>query len=227
MHAPTARAFVTGGAKTQARIEIEIEIASGAHVARRTRKLLPRPLQIGGFTPSRSGFPSFMIRHSELDETVVVPPCTRQPMASAQPETRASGRQVLIVEDSEIFRNLLKYGLQSRYPGVRILEAANVAEGEALARRHVPAVILMDVQLPDGNGLDLTQTLKGDIPGVHVVICTAHDLPEHREAAVRCGAAHFVSKDRLAEVGFMELVGELLGEGNRERAATPGSPEGF
>lgn len=148
-------------------------------------------------------------------------------MASAQPETLESGRQVLIVEDSEIFRNLLKYGLQSRYPEVGILEAGNVTDGETLARRHVPAVILMDVQLPDGNGLDLTQTLKGDIPGVHVVICTAHDLPEHREAAVRCGATHFVSKDRLAEVGFMELVGELLGRaGAKTKAEQNGKPDG-
>lgn len=133
-------------------------------------------------------------------------------MATAQLKTPEPEGGVLIVEDSEIFRNLLKYGLQSRYPGVGILEAGNVAEGETLARRHLPAVILMDVQLPDGNGLDLTKTLTGEFPGVHVVVCTAHDLPEHREAAVRCGAAHFFGKDRLAEVGFMDLLGELLGE---------------
>jgi DNA-binding NarL/FixJ family response regulator len=134
-------------------------------------------------------------------------------MAAANPGFSAPGRRVLIVEDSEIFRNLLRFGLQSRYPEVEILEAECVADGHRLAHAHLPAVILMDIQLPDGNGLDLTRTLKGEIPGVHVVVCTAHDLPENREAARQCGAAHFVCKDRLAEAGVMELVGELLGLG--------------
>jgi DNA-binding NarL/FixJ family response regulator len=143
-------------------------------------------------------------------------------MTTAQLRTPEPEGGVLIVEDSEIFRNLLKYGLESRYPGVRILEAGNVSEGENLAKTHLPAVILMDVQLPDGNGLDLTKTLKDEIPGLHVIVCTAHDLPEHREAAVRCGAAHFVSKDRLAELGFMEMVGRLLQEGPAPTLAKQG-----
>ncbi|MDW7712446.1 MAG: response regulator transcription factor [Deferrisomatales bacterium] len=134
--------------------------------------------------------------------------------------------EVLIVEDSPIFRNLLKYGLQSRYPDVVIREAASVADGRLVARAHPPAVVLMDLQLPDGNGLDLTRSLTREIPGVRVVVCTAHDLPEHREEAVRCGAVHFVCKDRLAEVGFMELVGELLGLGiERESPLAGGTTE--
>lgn len=144
-------------------------------------------------------------------------------MVTAERAAPGPGRGVLIVEDSPIFRNLLRYGLQSRFPEVCVLEAGNVADGHRLAREHLPAVILMDVQLPDGNGLDLAQALKAEFPGVNVVICTAHDLPEHRDVAVRCGAVHFVSKDRLAEVGFMELVGSLLDPGPADSPAVPGA----
>ncbi len=123
-------------------------------------------------------------------------------------------QSLLIVEDSPIFRELLRGVFERRHPGTRVLEAETVSEGRRLALEHGPRVIVMDVQLPDGNGIDLTRSLKEAMPHVHVAVCTAHDLPEHREAALAGGAAHFSCKDCLGDGRLLAFVSERLGHGN-------------
>lgn len=128
---------------------------------------------------------------------------------------------LLIVEDSPVFRELLRGVFERRHPETRVLEAETVADGRRLALEHEPRVIVMDVQLPDGSGIDLTRVLKEALPHVYVVVCTAHDLPEHREAALAGGACHYSCKDRLADGSLLALVGDLLGACNGNGAGKP------
>src|SRR4030065_2929612 len=103
-------------------------------------------------------------------------------------------RRVLVVEDSTIFRTLLKETLQSRFPTTKILEAADGEEAMREIAAHPPDLIFMDIRLPGENGLDLTTKIKAKYPDVTVIILTSYDTPEYREAAVQAKANYFLSK---------------------------------
>ena len=66
----------------------------------------------------------------------------------------------------------------------------------------------MDIQLPDRNGLELTQQIKGLYPDVKVVVLTSYDLPEYRDAAFHYKADHCVSEN-----SFIPLLPLILSEG--------------
>ena len=105
--------------------------------------------------------------------------------------------KALIVEDNTFFRSTFKEALQRLFPSVVIQEAAEVSDAVQKVDTFLPDLIFMDIRLPDGNGLQLTQKIKAKYPDISVVIVTSHDLPEYREAAVRCGANGFLPKDSL------------------------------
>jgi DNA-binding NarL/FixJ family response regulator len=88
------------------------------------------------------------------------------------------GAKVLIVEDSPLFRQVLREGLCSRFPFIDVLEAGDVPTGLRIAREHAPDLAFIDIRLPGGNGLELTAKIKDEIPGITVIVCTSHDLPE-------------------------------------------------
>jgi len=107
---------------------------------------------------------------------------------------------VLVVEDEAPNRALLRAVL-SRSPdawlrGALVLEAADLAQ----ARRHLTAqsvdLVLLDVRLPDGSGLDLAEELRDGILGnkPRVVILSASVLPMERDAALRSGVDAFLGK---------------------------------
>lgn len=102
--------------------------------------------------------------------------------------------QVLIVDDARLFRDLVRDGLCARFPSLDVIEAENVAEGYHRASQSRPGLVLLDVNLPDGNGLGLARRIREELPEVVVCICTGHDFPEYRQAAADCGAIGFISK---------------------------------
>jgi DNA-binding NarL/FixJ family response regulator len=76
-------------------------------------------------------------------------------------------------------------------------EAADGEEAVALARRLAPDVFLMDIRMPERDGLDATRAIAGDpaLAGVRVVILTTFDLDEYVFEALRDGASGFLVKD--------------------------------
>jgi DNA-binding NarL/FixJ family response regulator len=120
-----------------------------------------------------------------------------------------------MVENNRVFRELLRGLLGSRFPRLEILEAGGLAEGTQQARAHGPAVVFVDISLPDGNGLDLAKRIRDELPGTRVIVCTTYDIPEYREAAARCGAQRFLSKDNLDTEALIAVVEGALGEGGQ------------
>jgi DNA-binding NarL/FixJ family response regulator len=96
--------------------------------------------------------------------------------------------KTLIVEDNSIFRHSLKELLGTRFPSMDVEEAANGEEALQKIGGLVPKIIFMDIQLPGENGLQITKKVKEKYPEIIVIILTYYDLPEHREAALQCGA---------------------------------------
>ncbi len=118
--------------------------------------------------------------------------------------------RVLVVEDSTIFRTLLKETLQSRFPSIEILEAADGEEEMKEITAHPPDLIFMDVKLPGENGLDLTAKIKAKYPGMIVIVLTSYDTPEYREAALKAKANHFLAKGSSNREGILKLVESFL-----------------
>ena len=120
--------------------------------------------------------------------------------------------RVLVVEDSTIFRTLLKETLQSRFPSMEILEAVDGEEAMKKITARLPDLIFMDVKLPGENGLDLTAKIKAKYPDVIVIVLTSYDTPEYREAAVKAKANHFLAKGSSSREGILTLVESILGD---------------
>jgi CheY-like chemotaxis protein len=125
-------------------------------------------------------------------------------------EHRSESSKVLIVEDSALFRQILKDTLSDRFPSIEIHEATDGEEAFRKIEASRPALIFMDIRLPGENGLELTKKVKARYPKTIVVILTAYDLPEYREFSCQY-ADHFLSKDSSSTTeNIFTLVQSIL-----------------
>jgi CheY-like chemotaxis protein len=130
----------------------------------------------------------------------------------AQMETlrnQIGGFKVLIVEDSTLFRQLLKETLRERFPSIEIHEAVNGEDAFQEIETSRPDLIFMDIRLPGENGIELTKKVKTRYPNIIVIILTGYDLPEYREFACQY-ADYFFSKDSSTTENIFALVQSIL-----------------
>lgn len=108
--------------------------------------------------------------------------------------TRTSMPLILVIEDSSVSMALTTAILQSA--GHTVLQADTAAEGIEIARHRRPDLILMDLQLPDADGLDVTRILKADPQTAMypVVALTAFAMKGDEEAARAAGCDGYVAK---------------------------------
>ncbi|MET8508757.1 response regulator transcription factor [Streptomyces sp. NPDC004787] len=115
--------------------------------------------------------------------------------------------RVLLVDDQPLIRSGFRALLDLEEDIEVVAEAADGAEGLALARAHVPDVALVDIRMPLVDGIEATRRIAADpaLAGVHVVILTNYGLDEYVLDALRAGAAGFLVKDVLPE-DFLHAV---------------------
>ena len=102
---------------------------------------------------------------------------------------------VLLIDDHELIRQGLA-GAFAQATGFDVVgQSATVADGLALARDLSPDVVVTDVRLPDGSGLDLVRSLRQDSRSVGLVVLTMYAGDEQLFAAMDAGASAFVGKD--------------------------------
>ncbi|WP_326766123.1 response regulator transcription factor [Streptomyces sp. NBC_01591] len=124
--------------------------------------------------------------------------------------------RVLIADDQAMVRGSFR-ALVDHTPGMTAVgEAADGAEAVELTRGERPDVVLMDVRMPELDGIEATRQIGADptLSGVRVLILTTFDLDEYVYAALRAGAAGFLLKDTppadvLAAIGVV-AAGEAL-----------------
>ena len=104
---------------------------------------------------------------------------------------------MLIVEDQDFIRRMLVEFVQSAYPDAAIMEAADGARALQLCRSSCPRLVLMDVTLPDANGIELTAQIKEMLPETEVVIVSQHAVEAYVERAHAAGAFAYITKDKL------------------------------
>jgi two-component system response regulator DevR len=107
--------------------------------------------------------------------------------------------RVLIVDDHPVVRIGLTT-LLTTLPGARVVgEAARVSEAIAQARRLTPDVVLMDVRLPDGDGIEALRVIRAEQPSVAVLMFTAYADEDLVVAAIAAGAAGYLLKQSEPE----------------------------
>jgi DNA-binding NarL/FixJ family response regulator len=103
---------------------------------------------------------------------------------------------VLIVDDSAKLSEALENFIAD-IDDVRTYRATTAAEALARARELRPAVVLMDVVLPDGSGIETARRICAEFKDVDVILMTFHDDPAYRRRALEAGARALIVKQRL------------------------------
>src|SRR5881227_2213641 len=122
------------------------------------------------------------------------------------------GKTVLIVEDNELNMKLFNDLLEAH--GYRTLGTRNGIEALDLARKHRPDLILMDIQLPEVSGLEVTKWLKDDpeLKVIPVVAVTAFAMKGDEERIREGGCEAYLSKP-ISVGKFIDTVRQFLGNG--------------
>jgi len=120
--------------------------------------------------------------------------------------------RVLIVEDSFLFRKLLKETLLSQFPAMEIIEDSDGKEALQKIDSSNPTLVFMDIELHRENGLELTKRIKAQYPQTIIIILTSHDLQEYREAAYQNSADYFLSKGSATKAEILGLVDSILAD---------------
>jgi len=116
-----------------------------------------------------------------------------------------AGEQILVVEDNEKNMKLLRDVLQAK--GYRTLEAMTGGQAVELATGHAPDLVLMDIQLPDIDGVEALDRLRADerTASIPVLALTAQAMHGDRERFLAAGFDGYISKP----VNVVELVGTV------------------
>ena len=112
----------------------------------------------------------------------------------------------MIVEDSLIYRETIRSFLLSHLAPMQISEAGNKNEALEEIKARMPDIIFMDINLPDGSGLQLTKALKRLYPQIKVAIISGHDSPEYVQAIKDSGAEWFLSKCSSTPQEILDIV---------------------
>ncbi|HRY05204.1 MAG TPA: response regulator [Beijerinckiaceae bacterium] len=114
-------------------------------------------------------------------------------------------KTILIVEDNELNMKLFNDLLEAH--GYQTVQARNGVEAVDLARKHHPNLILMDIQLPEVSGLQVTQWIKDDesLRSIPVVAITAFAMKGDEEKIRQGGCEAYLSKP-ISVVKFLETV---------------------
>ena len=129
-----------------------------------------------------------------------------------QKEARTGPIRIMITDDHALVRDGLRSMLDDE-PGLEVVgEAANGREALELCRSLRPDLVLMDVRMPDMDGLEATRAIKGELPSTSVLMVTMHENPDYLMEALSAGAAGYVLKgasgDRLVDAINRTMRGE-------------------
>ncbi|MBM3655835.1 MAG: response regulator transcription factor [Actinobacteria bacterium] len=141
--------------------------------------------------------------------------------------------RVLIVDDHELVRRGLRDLLESDESIEVVAEQGNVFDGFNAVKEYKPDLVILDVRLPDGNGIELCREIQSQITGVKVIMLTAYADDEALLGAILAGASGYLLKDIKGEMFLRSIhkvaAGENIFDQNaaervRERLRAAGSP---
>jgi two-component system cell cycle response regulator DivK len=129
--------------------------------------------------------------------------------SSGAPDTRPVGKAVLIVEDNELNMKLFSDLLEAH--GHRVIQTRDGLSALDLARKHKPDLVLMDIQLPEVSGIEVTKWLKeaDDLKHIPVVAVTAFAMKGDEEKIREGGCEAYISKP-ISVLSFLQTIDGFL-----------------
>jgi DNA-binding NarL/FixJ family response regulator len=123
----------------------------------------------------------------------------------------AAPAQLLIVDDHDLMRETTRLMLEGE-PDLEVVgEAVNGQHALQLCRQLRPDLVLMDVRMPEMDGLTATRAIKEELPAISVLLATAYESDEYRWEGASAGAAGYVLKDAPRQQ-LLEAVRKALGQ---------------
>jgi two-component system, cell cycle response regulator DivK len=124
-------------------------------------------------------------------------------------EAPAQQKTVLIVEDNELNMKLFNDLLEAH--GYRVLQTRDGLSALEIARQHMPDLILMDIQLPEVSGIEVTKWLKEDeeLRNIPVIAVTAFAMKGDEEKIRDGGCEAYISKP-ISVMGFLQTIDSFL-----------------
>lgn len=113
----------------------------------------------------------------------------------------------LLVEDNPDAREWLARCLSEAFPTYQLHTAETYAEGERLLKTHAFNLALIDLRLPDGDGMELIRSLRSRQPDCQAVVATIYDDDKNLFAALKAGAQGYILKDQDKD----KIISHLLG----------------
>lgn len=139
---------------------------------------------------------------------------------------------VLLIDDHELIRQGLSRAFERSKDFTVVGQAGTLAEGERLVAEILPHVVVIDVRLPDGSGLDAARRLRSSHPELGIVVLTMYAGDEQLFAALEAGASAFVPKSapsgdvvtaaRHSAVSPRSFTAADLADAMRRRTTPPG-----
>ncbi|MCH2556820.1 MAG: response regulator transcription factor [Alcanivorax sp.] len=121
-------------------------------------------------------------------------------------------KAAIIVEDHDDTREWMTTLLGDAFPNISVTTASTVAGGLAALQKDTFSLALLDISLPDGNGVTLVEWLRHRAPDTYIVMATIFDDDDHLFTALRAGAHGYLLKDQPRERLIEQLCGILRGE---------------
>ena len=119
---------------------------------------------------------------------------------------------VLLLEDSDGIRKWLDTIIREAFPEATVFEADTVAAAKELCQQQTFSLSVLDVNLPDGDGIRIASELADNCPNTYIVMLTVYDDDEHLFRALKAGAHGYLLKDEHRQELVERLRGILHGE---------------
>jgi two-component system, NarL family, response regulator DevR len=129
--------------------------------------------------------------------------------------------RLLVVDDHEVVRQGLVALIDRREKFQVVAEAGSVEEALDAARRFQPDLVIMDVRLPDGSGIEACREIRAELPGTRVVMLTSYPDEEAVLSAIIAGASGYL----LKQIRARDLVNALDAVGRGESLLDPAVTE--
>jgi DNA-binding NarL/FixJ family response regulator len=121
--------------------------------------------------------------------------------------------RILIVDDHAIVRRGLAYVVKEQFPDADVVEAEGASAALDVMRKKTPDLALVDVRMPDFDGLQLLRPMKLDWPDVPVIMLSTYENPEYVRRALSDGAAGYLLKDATPEELGQAINVAISGDG--------------
>lgn len=103
--------------------------------------------------------------------------------------------KLLIVDDEAFERKVIRFMLKKSFTNIEIVDdATNGEDAILLAKKHKPNIIIMDIKMPEKNGLEAQQAIMQFNPNVKTIILTAFDNFNFAQNAIKLGVVDYILK---------------------------------